>query len=66
MSTAAAPADRMAWNEPTVLDTAAAWLLALLWILPLAYAVWTAFHPAAYSTRFELLAPLTLENFRRA
>ncbi|MCC6853529.1 MAG: carbohydrate ABC transporter permease, partial [Rubrivivax sp.] len=56
----------MAWNEPTVLDTAAAWLLALLWILPLAYAVWTAFHPAAYSTRFELLAPLTLENFRRA
>ena len=48
------------------LETAAAWLLALLWILPLAYAVWTAFHPAEYSARFTLFAPLTLENFERA
>src|SRR5690606_14635020 len=45
------------------LETAGAWLLGLLWILPLAYAVWTAFHPTEYSTRFELDAPLTLENF---
>ncbi|HSV44328.1 MAG TPA: carbohydrate ABC transporter permease [Ramlibacter sp.] len=59
-------AHRLAWNEPTWLDTLAAWMLALLWILPLAYAVWTAFHPGEYSTRFVLLAPLTLENFRRA
>jgi sn-glycerol 3-phosphate transport system permease protein len=57
---------RLAFNEPTWLDTVAAWLLALLWILPLAYAVWTAFHPPEFSTRFSLLAPLTLENFRRA
>lgn len=63
---AAAPAQRLAYNEPTLLDTLAAWWLALLWILPLAYAVWTAFHPAEYSTRFALLAPLTLDNFRRA
>ncbi|SAH85132.1 binding-protein-dependent transport system inner membrane protein [Bordetella ansorpii] len=48
------------------LDTVGAWLLGLLWILPLAYAAWAAFHPAAYATRFELLAPLTLENFERA
>ena len=48
------------------LETLGAWTLALLWILPLAYAVWTAFHPAEFSTRFELLAPLTLENFRNA
>ncbi|WP_444813090.1 carbohydrate ABC transporter permease [Variovorax saccharolyticus] len=61
-----APAQRLAYNEPTLLDTLAAWLLALLWILPLAYAVWTAFHPAEYSTRFALAAPLTLDNFRRA
>ena len=60
------PARRLAYNEPTLLDTLAAWLLALLWILPLAYAVWTAFHPAEYSTRFALAAPLTLDNFRRA
>jgi sn-glycerol 3-phosphate transport system permease protein len=48
------------------LETAAAWLLGLLWILPLAYAVWTAFHPSAYSTRFEPAAPLTLQNFVNA
>ncbi|MEO5669583.1 MAG: carbohydrate ABC transporter permease [Ramlibacter sp.] len=57
---------RLVYNDPTWLDTAAAWVLALLWILPLAYAVWTAFHPSEYSTRFTLLAPLTLDNFRRA
>jgi sn-glycerol 3-phosphate transport system permease protein len=28
--------------------------------------VWTAFHPTAYSVRFDLSAPLTLENFVRA
>ncbi|QCI67391.1 carbohydrate ABC transporter permease [Phreatobacter stygius] len=49
-----------------ILETAGAWLLALLWIAPLAYAVWTAFHPPEFSTRFELFAPLTLENFARA
>ncbi|HEY5323203.1 MAG TPA: carbohydrate ABC transporter permease [Caldimonas sp.] len=48
------------------LETAGAWLLGLLWILPLAYAVWTAFHPSAFSTRFELGAPLTLQNFVNA
>jgi sn-glycerol 3-phosphate transport system permease protein len=61
-----APATRLVYNDPTLLDTLAAWLLALLWILPLAYAVWTAFHPSAYSTRFDLMAPLTLNNFARA
>jgi len=48
------------------LDTMAAWGLAILWILPLAYAVWTAFHPAEFSAKFSLTAPLTLENFARA
>lgn len=43
-----------------------AWALALLWALPLLYAAWTAFHPAAYETRFDLFAPLTLENFQKA
>jgi sn-glycerol 3-phosphate transport system permease protein len=47
------------------LETLAAWLLGILWILPLAYAFWTAFHPPEYSTHFALAAPLTLENFRR-
>jgi len=55
-----------AWGGAGWLDTLGAWLLAVLWVLPLAYAVWTAFHPGEYSTRFELLAPLTLDNFARA
>lgn len=48
------------------LETVAAWFLALIWFLPLAYALWTAFHPAAYSANFVLSAPLTLENFAKA
>ena len=49
-----------------ILETLAAWLLGLLWILPLAYAVWTAFHPREYSARFVLTAPWTLTNFVEA
>lgn len=49
-----------------ILNTLGAWALGILWLAPLLYAVWTAFHPSAYSTRFELFAPLTLENFRAA
>lgn len=48
------------------LETVAAWLLAILWFLPLGYAIWTAFHPAAYSANFVITAPLTLENFAKA
>jgi sn-glycerol 3-phosphate transport system permease protein len=44
------------------LETVGAWMLGILWLLPLLYAVWTAFHPAAYATRFDLFAPLTLDN----
>lgn len=62
----------MAMNTPSrisgaqVLDTAGAWLLGILWSLPLVYAAWAAFHPAAYATKFDLFAPLTLSNFERA
>jgi sn-glycerol 3-phosphate transport system permease protein len=49
-----------------IAETAASWLLAIFWILPLLYAVWTAFHPAEFSTQFAIDAPLTLDNFRRA
>lgn len=48
------------------LESTGAILLALLWVLPLAYAVWAAIHPAEYTTRFVLTAPLTLDNFTRA
>ena len=49
-----------------VLEVGAAWLLAFLWLLPLIYAFWSAFHPPEFATRFDLTAPLTLENFREA
>jgi len=49
-----------------VVETAGAWTLGLLWLLPLAYAFWTAFHPTEFSTRFVLAAPLTLDNFAKA
>jgi sn-glycerol 3-phosphate transport system permease protein len=45
------------------LETAAAWVLGALWVLPLAYAFWTAFHPAEFSTHFTIAAPVTLDNF---
>ena len=48
------------------LETLAAWTLGILWVLPLVFAFWTAFHPAEFSTRFLLSAPLTLENFEKA
>ena len=48
------------------LETGAAWLLAVVWILPLAYALWTAVHPGAYAAHFVPMAPLTMENFVNA
>lgn len=62
----AAPSQRLAYNAPTKLDTLAAWLLALAWVLPLIYTVWTAFHAPEYAARFVWNAPLTLDNFARA
>ena len=47
------------------LTNVGAWLLAIIWVSPLLYAFWTAFHPAAYAARFDLLAPWTLDNFER-
>lgn len=48
------------------LDTMGAWTLALLWISPLAYAFWAAFHPPEFAVTFQLLAPVSLENFATA
>ena len=48
------------------LETLGAWMLGILWMLPLLYALWSAFHPAAYATNFDPLAPLTLANFKAA
>ena len=49
-----------------MLETTGAGLLAVLWISPLVFAFWAAFHPPEFTTRFALMAPLTLDNFTRA
>lgn len=43
-----------------------AWLLGVLWILPLAWAIWSAIHPASLAATFHLFAPLTIRNFAAA
>jgi sn-glycerol 3-phosphate transport system permease protein len=48
------------------LETLAAWVLGVVWVLPLLYALWTAFHPKEFSAQFVLTAPLTLRNFAEA
>ena len=48
------------------LEASGALLLAVLWIAPLVFALWAAFHPPEFTTRFVLTAPLTLDNFTRA
>ena len=53
-------------KQPLSLSTLAAWAFALVWALPLLYALWAAFHPSAYATHFDLTSPLTLHNFARA
>jgi len=45
------------------LSVLGAWLLALLWITPLLYAMWAAFHPSEFATKLVLNAPLTFANF---
>ena len=49
-----------------ILEMLGGWLLALLWISPLLYAFWAAFHSGEYAVNFKLTAPLTLDNFREA
>ncbi len=53
-------------NFSNALEIVAAWVLALLWISPLLYAFWAAFHASEYAIHFNLSAPLTLNNFREA
>ncbi len=50
----------------TSIEYFAAWILALVWVSPLLYAFWAAFHTNEYAVNFEILAPLTLSNFAEA
>ncbi len=48
------------------LETFGAWLLGIVWAMPLLFAIWTAFHGAEHAAHLDLTAPLTLENFAKA
>lgn len=50
----------------SVLDTAGAWALALVWFLPIAFALWTSVHDTGGGATLSLTAPLTLSNFAAA
>lgn len=63
MNTTTSYAPRSRFFSIPALETVAAWLLAIIWIFPLLYAFWAAFHPSEFMVNFALFAPLTLENF---
>jgi sn-glycerol 3-phosphate transport system permease protein len=48
------------------LDTFGAHLLAIIWIAPLLFAVWAAFHSTSDAVNFRLMSSWTLDNFRTA
>ena len=54
------------FRQISIAEKLAAWLLGFLWIMPLLFAFWAAFHPAEYTTTLNILAPLTLEHFATA
>lgn len=66
MNTTTSYAPRSRFFSIPTLETVAAWLLAIIWIFPLLYAFWAAFHPSEFMVNFALFAPLTLENFTNA
>ena len=66
MNTTTSYAPRSRFFSIPALETVAAWLLAVIWIFPLLYAFWAAFHPSEFMVNFELFAPLTLDNFTNA
>lgn len=47
-------------------EPALALMLAVVWISPLVFAAWAAFHDVSDAVNFRLVAPLTLDNFRTA
>ena len=43
-----------AMKTVNIIETLGAWMLGALWLLPVVFAFWSAFHPAEFSTSFEL------------
>lgn len=52
------------WSK--IINGIASWLLGLLWVLPLLYMVWAAFHSGSDAISFDLSSPWRLDNFFEA
>ena len=64
MSVAVVASRPVRFSWPSVrLDTIGAWLLGLMWILPLLWAIWSSVHPPSAAASFDLFGRMTLENF---
>ena len=48
------------------IESFSAILLAMIWISPLVFAFWAAFHTSSDAVNFNVAAPWTLDNFRIA
>ncbi len=45
------------------LEKLGAWVLGILWAMPILYIFWAAFHGNDFATNFSIFAPLTIKNF---
>ena len=66
---AASPAAPRTWRSVRLgerVEMVAAIVLAALWVSPLVFALWAAFHPPPYATALDPTSPFTLDNFRIA
>ena len=64
MSVAVVASRPVRFSWPSVrLDTIGAWLLGLMWILPLLWAIWSSVHSPSAAASFDLFGRMTLENF---
>ncbi|WP_374350995.1 carbohydrate ABC transporter permease [Chitinimonas sp.] len=51
---------------PNAISRTLAWLLGLLWMAPLLFLLWAAFHNGSDAVQLRLAAPLSLRNFSEA
>ncbi|WP_234053058.1 MULTISPECIES: carbohydrate ABC transporter permease [unclassified Xanthobacter] len=58
------PARPIRWSA--ALEAIGAWLLALVWIAPLLFALWASLRAPGQALDFSLAAPFTFENYRAA
>ncbi|WP_413700566.1 carbohydrate ABC transporter permease [Psychromonas sp. KJ10-10] len=68
MSTFAINSEHQGWllKASRFLNISATWVVGILWILPLLYMFWVAFHSGSDAIHLDLSRPWSLENFHHA